>query len=357
VRRWIVVPLILAVLAGAAIGRGLVPCGVLATQPACDVALRPGPSEDTLRLVSVTGAPSYASAGQLLLTTVAVQDGLDLREWLAARTSRIVDAVPREVVYPPGSDRDDVAEYNAALMADSQLTATVAALRALGYDLQGEGARVVAVLEDAVTDELAVGDLIIAVDGEPVTDSGEVVQQVRARRPGEQLVLGVQGPGGVVRDVAVTLGASPEAPEVPFVGVLLTTQLDLPVDVRIEAGAIGGPSAGLMFALSIVDLLGPEDLTGGAIIAGTGTLDADGVVGAVGGIRQKLAGALDGAGERRSAQVFLVPRGNLEEARTVVVDRDVLLVPVSTLAEALRALEAVRAGGDPRGAVALGPRD
>jgi PDZ domain-containing protein len=352
VRRWVLLPIAAVVaLAVVAVARGQVPCDALAAQPACYVALRPGPAEDTLQLVDIDGARAYASSGELLLTTVAVDERLGFSEWLRASLSSAVEAVPRERIYPPDTDRDEVAEHNAALMADSQLTATMAALEAAGYEVEGEGALVASVTDDAVTDELEVGDVITAVDGEPVTDNRGVVEAVQRRAPGERLRFAVRR-DGADREVAVELGRAPDDDDRPYVGVLLTTELDLPVDVRIDAGIIGGPSAGLMFALSIVDLLAPEDLTGGAVVAGTGTLDLDGQVGAVGGVRQKVLGAAARGPGRRAASVFLVPRGNLEDALAAPVDRELLLVPVDTLDDALAALRDLRAGRQPADAVA-----
>jgi Lon-like protease len=175
---------------------------------------------------------------------------------------------------------------------------------------------------------------------------------VQRRAPGDRLVLELQRDGEQL-DVEVDLGVAPDDPTRPYVGVLLTTELDLPVEVVIDAGVIGGPSAGLMFALSILDLLEPEDLTGGAVVAGSGTLDLEGRVGAIGGIRQKIVGATTRGGDRRSATVFLVPRGNLQEAQGTPVGRDVLLVPVGTLDEAVDALAELREGRRPVDALAL----
>jgi Lon-like protease len=353
VGRWLLVPLaVVVLLGGIALARGHVPCDVVEAQPSCYVALRPGPAEDTLRLVGIEGAASYASSGELLLTTVAVDDDLGFGEWFRASVSRSVEAVPRERIYPSDTDPEQVTEHNAALMADSQLTATMAALAAAGYEVVGEGARVASVADDAVTDELQVGDVITAIDGTPVTDNRGVVEEVQRREPGATIALRVDRDGEGV-DVDVELGSSPEDPTRAYVGVLLTTELDLPLDVAIDAGVIGGPSAGLMFALSIVDLLEPEDLTGGAVVAGTGTVDADGRIGAIGGIRQKIVGAIARGPDRRPATVFLVPRGNLEEARGTPVGRDVLLVPVDTLDDALAALSDLRAGREPVDALAL----
>jgi Lon-like protease len=353
VRRWLLLPLAVAVLlSGIALVRGHVPCDVVEAQPACYVALRPGPAEDTLRLVDIEGGASYASSGELLLTTVAVDDELGFGEWFRASVSRSVEAVPRERIYPSDTEPEQVAEHNAALMADSQLTATMAALSAAGYEVTGEGALVASIAEDAATDQLQIGDVIVAVDGEEVTDNRGVVEAVQRHEPGTRILLAVERDGEAL-EVAVELGAAPDDPDRAYVGVLLTTELDLPLEIAIDAGVIGGPSAGLMFALSIVDLLGPEDLTGGAVVAGTGTVDADGKVGAIGGIRQKIVGATARGPDRRPATVFLVPRGNLDEARGTPVGRDVLLVPIDTLDDALVALADLRAGREPVDALAL----
>ena len=355
-RRWLVglavVVAVLALTLGGVVARGIVPCAVLETQPSCYVALRPGPAENVLQLLDVDGARAYAATGELLLTTVAVDEELGLREWVRANVSPGIEPVLREQLFPSGSDRDEVAEYNAALMADSQLTATLAALEEVGFDVTGEGALVTAVVEDAVTDELEVGDVITAVDGQPVSDNRGVVSAVQSHVPGDRLSLQVRRGAGE-REVEVVLGSTEDDEHTPYVGVLLSTELDLPVDVEIDAGIIGGPSAGLMFALSIIEVLDADDLTGGAVVAGTGTLDRAGTVGAIGGIRQKVLGATARQDGGRAASVFLVPRGNLDEAVGTPVERDVTLVPVGTLDEALAALEDLRAGDTPAGAVDL----
>ena len=350
----VVVGAVVAMTIGGVVARGVVPCDVLEAQPSCYVALRPGPAEDVLQLLDVQGARAHPATGELLLTTVAVDEHLDLTEWLRASMSGAVESVPREQLFPTDRDRDAVTEYNAALMADSQLTATLAALEELGYDVTGEGALVTAIAEDAVTDALEVGDVITAVDGRPVTDNTGVVEAVQAGEPGDRIVLRVRR-DEAERDVEVVLGASEDDPARAYVGVLLSTELDLPVDVTIDAGVIGGPSAGLMFALSIIEVLGPEDLTDGAVVAGTGTLDRAGRVGAIGGIRQKVLGATDRADGGRPASVFLVPRGNLDEARGTPVAREVLLVPVVTLQDAIGALTTIRAGQTPTDAITLSP--
>ena len=353
-RRLLVVSLVvLVVLSATVLVRGLVPCELLVAQPACQVAVQPGPVEDTLGLITVTGAEVFPpDGGSLHLTTVAVQDDLGFASWIGARTDRSVDVVPREQIFPPGFDRDEVADLNAAAMRDSQLVATIVALESLGYELEPDGALVMGVQDDAVTDELEVGDAITAVDGRRVRESTEVVEAVRARSVGQQVDLEVRGSAGT-RTVEVVLGPNPDDPALPYIGVLLTTDVELPVDIEVDAGAIGGPSAGLFFALSLLELLDPEDLIDGRVIAGTGTLGRDGTVGGVGGVPQKIAGASAPRDGSAPAEVFLVPRDNLDDARSASVAADVLVVPVDTLQDALAALEDLRADREPTGSLLL----
>lgn len=353
-RRLLVVPVaIVLVLVGAAIlARGDIPCEVLATQPACEVAMQPGPIEDTAPLVEVADAAGEETSGQLLLTTVAVADGLGPVEWLRARASSTVDVVSREQVFPPGLEPDQVAEQNAALMADSQLNATVAALSHLGVELAGEGARIAALTPDVVTDRLEVDDVLVGVDGQPITDSAGAAAAVQSGEPGQTVVFEVLR-NQRAQQVEVELGESPDQPGQAFVGVLLVTELDVPVEVEIDAGRIGGPSAGLMFALTIVGLLDERDVTGGLVVAGTGTIDFDGRIGPVGGVRQKLVAATSRPADDRLVDVFLVPRGNLDQARRTPVEREVLVVPVDDLDGAVDALDIVAGGGLPADALTL----
>jgi Lon-like protease len=199
--------------------------------------------------------------------------------------------------------------------------------------------------------------VIVAVGGVEVADASGAVEQVRTRAPGDEVELTVEGADGGTRAVTVVYGPNPDDPSAPYVGVLLRSVLDLPVDVTIDAGVIGGPSAGLMFALGVLELLGEEDLTGGAVVAGTGTITLDGQVGPVGGVRQKLAAASSREGAADPATVFLVPRGNLAEARGAALDGELLLVPIDDLDDALAALADLRAGRAPAEASALGGVD
>lgn len=351
-RRLLLVLLLVAV--GTVVARGQVPCDVLTAQPACYVALLPGPTEDIAELTTVAGADTYTSAGELRLTTVAVDSDLDLFEYVRDLFSQQTQTVARDVLYPEGESQEDVAARNRILMQNSQLDATIAGLAAAGYDLDGlpDGAQVLEVQAGGAVDagQVEEGDVIVAVDGVAVGSADDAVAAVQQRQPGDEIQLTLQR-AGTEMTVALTAGASPDDPDRPLLGLLLADYLELPVDVVIDAGNIGGPSAGLMFALGIVDLLGPEDLTTGKVIAGTGTIDRDGNVGGIGGIQQKVIGATRGDAP---ATVFLTPRDNFPEARGAAVDTEILLVPIGTLDEALAALRALAEGQEPVGAYALG---
>lgn len=352
--------LLLVLLAVASVGlvvRGAVPCAVLAVQPRCTVALHPGPTADTATVVEVTGERTYASSGTFLLTTVAVDTELDLLEWLRSGVSPRVRQIPRGELYPPGDSEEQVRQANIAQMDESELSATAAALRALGYpvDTTPTGGEVVTILAGSpAARSLQVGDVIVAVDGAGTTTAQAVADRIDAAEIGRTVEVTIER-GDRRRDVTVAVAEDPSAPGESTIGVTVRDHIELPVHVDIDAGAVGGPSAGLVFAVTIIDALLPEDLTGGWVIAGTGTVDLHGNVGAVGGIRQKVLGALERA-PTDSASVFLVPRGNLDEARGAPVGDDILLVPVGTLDEAVAALRELSAGREPADAVALAGR-
>jgi Lon-like protease len=354
VRRLLVVLVVVAM--GVVIARGQAPCEVLALQPACDVALLPGPQANTLEIVTIDGGQTWSSAGELRLTTVAVDSQLGFMDWVRARLSPMIDTVARSVLFPEGTTTEDVAEQNRLLMARSQLDATIAGLVAAGFDADAlyAGARIVEIVDGAAdgAEALAQDDVIVAVDGDPMRTADDVVQAMGERRPGDTVTLTLADG----RQADLVAATHPEHDDRAFLGLLLVAALDLPFEIDIDAGNIGGPSAGLMFALGIADLLGPDDLTGGMTIAGTGTITVDGEVGAVGGIRQKVSAATRPTDDDlEPATVFLVPVGNLADARTATVFGEILLVPVETIDDALTALADLRRGVDPPNAVTLAP--
>ncbi|WDZ85139.1 YlbL family protein [Micromonospora cathayae] len=318
----------------------LLSIGVLAA-PIPYVVLGPGPTVDTLgrengeEIIKVSGRETSTSAGQLRLTTVGVQPSVKLRSALAGWFSPDRAVVPRELVYPPGQSREQVEERNAEEFTASQTSAETAALRELGYPVQ--------VVVSGVTPDgpsagaLQVGDLLTSVDGKPVTSASSLTGLIRARPAGSALTIGYTRAGSA----GTATVTSRESDGRPRVGIEVEQRQPHPFTLEIDLGDIGGPSAGLMFALGIVDKLEPADLTGGKIIAGTGTIDDEGQVGPIGGIAQKLVGA-----KEAGAAVFLVPEANCAEA-VRNAQPDLPLLKVGSLDDALTALEQVRTGGEP----------
>ena len=255
-----------------------------------------------------------------------------IRAWFASNKA----VVPRELVYPPGQSTEQVEQRNAEQFIQSQSSAEVAALRHLGYPLR---VAVVDVVEGAPADgRLRAGDVITAVDGTKINESSQLQAAVTDQPAGTRLTVDYLR-GGEPGSAEITTAAGEDG--TPRIGVQVSHEIDAPFELEIQLEHIGGPSAGLMFALGIIDKLEPEDLTGGLVIAGTGSIDEHGNVGAIGGIPQKLVGA-----KEAGATVFLVPAANCAEA-VANAQPDLLLVRVDDLAGALAALAALRDGGHP----------
>lgn len=349
--------LVLLLVSGAtAVVEGIVPCEVVDASPECFVALRPGPTEDALGLVEIPGEPTSDSSGQLLLTTVLVDSDLDLGELWDLRGDASSTRVDRSLYFPDDVDEDVTRDQFAAQMQESTQSAAVAALRHLGYELDPTGVRVHGVVpEGPSVGAVEPDEVVVGIEGSAVSDFASLLEVLEQRAPGDSVTLEVETLDGDVEERTVTLGENPDDPARPFLGLLLITRIDVPLDIEVDTGKIGGPSAGLVFALSIVDKLTEEDLTGGMVVAGTGTIGLDGRVNPIGGIRQKIPGALQREDGAPPAEVFLVPRDNFQDARTAVVEHPITLVPVDTLDDAVAALATLRAGGMPDGAVELSP--
>lgn len=319
------------------------------TVPLPILAVHPGPTPDISKLITVD-APTSPPEGSFHLTTVTLYEATladALRAWFSSTT----EVIPRSAIYPPGKSRDEVRRETAAQMSESQYAATIAALRHLGYELPPEGALVRATLKDTPGEKhLRPGDVIVAVDGAKVTTLEDLRTLLGDREIGEEAMLTVRREGETIEVVSATI-ASDEEPQRPVVGIETIQNTKLPFAVSIKAGDIGGPSAGLMFALALVDLLDPEDLSGGKVVAGTGTIDVSGKIGAVGGVTQKLVATKcarriesDGRETCRSADIFLVPAPELDEAQTAA-HRGVVILGVSTLGEAVDTLKRLAASG------------
>ncbi|MFI7573516.1 PDZ domain-containing protein [Micromonospora sp. NPDC049497] len=318
----------------------LLSIGVLAA-PIPYVVLGPGPTVNTLgtsdgkEVIQVSGRETSTSAGQLRLTTVGVQPEVKLRSALQAWFSDDEAVVPRELVYPPGESREQVEERNAQDFEVSQTSAETAALAELGFPVQVVVKTVAA--DGPASGRLRPGDVVTSVDGQPLPAASRLTEVIRGKPAGTTFTVGYTRDGAA----STVRIASREQDGRPRIGVEIDQQQPHPFTLSIDLDDIGGPSAGLMFALGIVDKLTPADLTGGKVIAGTGTIDDSGRVGPIGGIAQKLVGAKDAG-----ATAFLVPADNCAEA-VRNPQPGLPLIRVATLDDALTALEKLRAGAEP----------
>jgi Lon-like protease len=302
-------------------------------------ALSPGSARATEPTVSVEGAETFPAGDELLFTTVTVgRRRVNGFEWLEAKLSSDTELVPAELI-DGGQTPEENQQLNQQLMDASEDTAVVVALEHLGYDVvSGTGATVEDVVPDTPADgTIEPGDTVVRAAGQPVERVEDLVAEIEARSPGDELSLVVEPEDGPRRRVTVDLAAFPDAPTEPFLGVTgLTTrdlELDYPFEVTIDPGEVRGPSAGLAFTLAVLDVLTPGDITNGVEVAVTGTIDGLGRVGQVGGVDFKALAA-----ERAGAELFLVPEGEEDLARSRVGD-DLRVVPVATLQDALEALD------------------
>jgi PDZ domain-containing protein len=311
------------------------------------VALDPGPTYDTLGevdgepLLQIEGRPTFPTDGRLDLTTIEVDSRLTLFEALEGWLDRDRAVVPREVVYPPGQTDQEVKRETAEQMAASQNSAVSAAARQLGFrtaDVVVEG-----VAAGAPADgRLREGDVLRTVQGRPLRDAADLRNAVASGEIGGSVRIGYERAGRSAAVELRTAASDDDGERRPVIGVVTREEpVDAPFDVEITLEDVGGPSAGLMFALGILDKLSEPSLTGGAHIAGTGAITAQGEVGPIGGIAQKLVAA-----KAKGVDAFLVPEGNCADA-VLTAPEGLPLVEVGTLAQALTALEALREDEQP----------
>lgn len=315
--------------------------------PAPFVVEAPGPTFNTVgeydgqQLLGVSGAPTYPSESVLDLTTVYVTGGpsrnVNVLTVLGSWLDPSVSVVPAEHLYPRDASAEDVDEYSMMAMSSSQENSIAAALTHLGLDFDTELSVQGTVSDGPAEGVLEPGDVLRGVDGAPVRSLPSLKSALDAA--GEQGVSLQVERSGTVRDVEVGTVRDEESGSWQL-GVYLLPAYDFPVEVSFELDEVGGPSAGLMFALGIVDELTPGSIAGDRHVAGTGTITPEGVVGPIGGIRQKLQGAADAG-----AEVFLAPADNCAEAQGHVPE-NLTVVSVRTLDDAVVAAEAVRRGAD-----------
>jgi PDZ domain-containing protein len=312
-------------------------------------AMSPGPVEEVADLITFDDVERYNTNGDLFLLTVGLRE-VNVFEYLEAQFDPRVDLIGRDVIRPPGITQEQQTRTNLEAMDGSIDAAIYVALTRLGYQVgfTGEGVSVIDVGEGTPAEGvLQVGDVITHVAGESVATADDAAAAIRSFQIGDTITLGGTRAGEPL-SVQITLAPHPELEGAPMVGVALLTvnpDLTLPIDLEIDSRNIGGPSAGMMYAIAVLDLLTPEDLAKGHRIAGTGTIRSDEMVGAIGGVRQKVFAA-----RSVGAEYILVPTDNYPDALTAAGD-DIEIVAVATLQDALDFLDSL----EPVGSVAAAP--
>lgn len=307
---------------------------ILWLAPSNDYLLLPDRAHPVAPLVAVAGARPDDDGGGIYFLDV-FERRATLLESIFPSIREGATLVPGSAINPPGVTEAVRQRADQREMARSQEIAAAVALRQLGYKVVAHrsGALVAAVLDGSPSEgKLAPTDVIVAVDGHPVRTTGELRQRIQARRPGAQVTLTVRAAGGL-RTVRLRTVADPHEPSHAIIGILVepAAQIKLPIKVSIDAGNIGGPSAGLAFALELMEKLG-HDVDHGYRVAATGELGLDGSVIPIGAVRQKVFGA-----RRSDIDILLVPAGaNADVARRSA--KGVRVVPVTSFRQALQAL-------------------
>ena len=301
------------------------------------VALRPGSAHGTGSRVMISNLDTFTPEGEILFTTVAIDDQVTVWEWIEAEVDDDIELRTRESVFGARSSSEQ-RDRNLQMMQVSKDSAVLAALEWLGVDAVDEtGIGFGSVVEGGPVEGLfEVGEVIVAIDGTLITSFESLRSVLDEVGPGDPAVVTLENADTFARrDVDIVFGEHPDGVPGGFIGiadvVVRSTDVDLPFELSIDSGTIGGPSAGLAFTLTLIDLLTDGELTGGHRVAVTGTISPGGSVGNVGGVGQKSAAADD-----EGADIFIVPLESFDAA--IEHGGDMPIVGVSTLEEALEAL-------------------
>lgn len=305
----------------------------------------PGPAVNTLGkvkdrdVIKVSGRKTYPAEGSLDMTTVYVIGGAESRisffRVIQAWADPRQDVYPEETLYPRGATDEQISDRNAAEMDNSQQNAVAAALTSLEIPFSQQ-LSVAGLATDTNQGKLRTDDVLKAVGGQSITDLDMLKSALQTGDRTPELTVVRDG-----KDVRVQARTTTSAEGQRQLGVYLGTRYTFPFDVTFGLPNVGGPSAGMMFALGIIDTLTPGDMTGGKKFAGTGTIEADGTVGPIGGIAQKLVGA-----RTAGAQYFLAPADNCPDVLGRIPE-GLDVVKVSTLDQARKAVETIGKGADP----------
>jgi len=297
-------------------------------------AVKPGTIEDLTEIISVENNTN--NNGKFYLVTVAQQPA-NLVLFFNTIIDPAVDLIPRWQVMPPDMDPEEYNDMMLQWMRDSQNLAKVIALEKVGYSIpvKSDGVKVVDLMEDSpARNILQPGDIILELDGEKGLLAEELVENIQEKQPGESVTVTFKRNDKIFTE-AIPTATHPEDENKAGLKIYIRTlrwEPELPVDIEIDTGKIAGPSAGLMFVLEIINQLTSDDISNGKKIAGTGTINLKEEIGPIGGVKQKIAAAED-----VGADIFFVPSENIDEARLVA--RDVQLVEVNSLDEVLNYLK------------------
>lgn len=319
----------------------VVAAAIVAMTPVPFVTYSPGATHELLapvdgrQAISVQGLETFESSGHVLMTTVSVTRAdapVSLPEVLYAHWAKDREVYPRDYIYPARSTATEVRNREAQQMATSQADAAAAALRAAGISVEQVPMVQSVASSGPAADKLFPGDFVLAIDGTPTPTVAAVRESIEARRIGESVTFTVRR-DREERAVKIDTAPSKTQDAVPVWGGTLVMGYSYAPRVRVDLDpALGGPSAGLMLSLAIFERITPGDVAGDRTVAGTGAIDGAGIVGQVGGVREKLAAA-----ERDGADVFFVPDSNCVDLAGVT--SRVRVVSVGTLEDAIASLD------------------
>lgn len=312
--------------------------------PTSYYVMSPGIAQNLSQIITVENGYKDKIKGSFMLTAVGSQKAT-IWDYIYINLLN-PDGYELELLseqLPEGIDMEKYLGMMSDLMKESQLTAEAVALKKVGYDVQvdGDGVEIVEIVKESKAyDVLQNGDVIVAVDGQETKIASEAVDYIKKREIGDQVSLTV-----IRENVKLVFDIKtielPESPNKPSVGIFITTKnlsYDFPIEVKYDTGEIVGPSAGGMFALEIYNQLIEKDLTYGKKIAGTGTINLNGEIGEIDGIKQKIIAA-----KEAGAKIFLVPEGNYEDAKRIDTKLD--LVPISNFDQAIDYLNSLEVKG------------
>lgn len=299
----------------------------------------PGVALELEQIVTVENGEKDAEGGFYLTAVTSTQANLFSYIYILLSRPEGIEITPKEETLPEGVDREQFIAIMEDMMHESQMVAKLIGLRQMGYEtkMTGQGAEVVEVMEESqAKDILQKGDIIVAIKGEPVSLNSEAVQIIKAQKVGEIIPMKVKRDGEVIELEVPTMELENQSGKTS-IGIYILTynrEYSFPIDVDIVTKNIVGPSAGTMFTLEIINQLHEEDLTQGYKIAGTGTINPDGTIGPIDGVKQKVLAA-----EREGASYFLSPPENYEDAAEAATKLQV--VNVETIQDAVEFLESL----------------